>query len=375
VRLIATGFVTTMKGAWISRLPLFVAGLLFGLGLNVVSSQDVWAMDVEILARWKTDNRDLTPFSIEGEALFLAGEKSLEAWNIDEQRLVWRQPLPGSAAFRPRLLKTIVISGGRDHLAAWNRSDGRSLWLYPKTGEIGVPLVVGDGVYFGEDSELVALDAATGQTRWRFKITGNARIHYAPASDGKLIYLGAGDGVLYALAPDSGKVVWKMDREKDWQYLRQLYLVDDMLVAGGYHDEVFGLKTGNGHQAWRFYAGNFINSQLVDKGDVYFWSPTGWLYALSARRGTRNWRYRTHDYKRRSKLNWAPLMAELKMADDRLLALDMKHVLHVLDRKDGKELAAIKLPERVRPFVGVMNDNTRLLFATTEGEVLLTRLH
>ncbi|MBT6094894.1 MAG: PQQ-like beta-propeller repeat protein [Rhodospirillaceae bacterium] len=340
-----------------------------------MTTSSAQALEFEVIARWQTDNQTLTPITLDGDIAYVAGETTIEAWQVSSRRRLWRTPLPSPASFRPRLADDdTVISAGRDHLMAWNRADGRLRWRYTNTKEIGVPHVTHGGVYFGEGGELVALATESGAERWRFPITGNARIHYAPISDAKHLYLGAGDGVLYALEPESGRVIWRVDREKDWQYLRQLYLSDGTIVAGGYKDEVFGLNAKNGTQAWRFYAGNFINSQHVDQGSVYFWSPTGWLYAFDAKRGERLWRHRTNKYKRSSKREWAPLMAELKTAGEYLLALDMKHVLHVLNRQTGDETATLRLPFRARPFVSVVSNARQLLFGTLDGEVVLARL-
>ena len=125
---------------------------------------------------------------------------------------------------------------------------------------------------------------------------------------------------------------------------------NDILVAGGYHDELFGINLGDGAIVWRFNAGNFINSQLVADGKVYFWSPTGWIYALDANSGVVLWRHKTIDYMDKSRpQNWASVMAELVAHDRHLYILAMDHVLHVLDLNTGDELAIHRLPLAVKP--------------------------
>ncbi|MCP3666563.1 MAG: PQQ-like beta-propeller repeat protein [Gammaproteobacteria bacterium] len=124
--------------------------------------------------------------------------------------------------------------------------------------------MVSDGrIFIGEKSSLLALDLATDHERWSYPVSGNARIAYAPIESDGVLYFGPGDGTLCAIKKDDGTLLWRIDREKDWQYLRQLHISDGILVAGGYHDELFGIRLSDGALIWRFYAGNFINSPML----------------------------------------------------------------------------------------------------------------
>ncbi len=183
--------------------------------------------------------------------------------------------------------------------------------------------------------------------------------------------LGPGDGLLYAFSASDGRIIWKVDHESDWQYLRQLHLSGEILVAGGYHDEIFGIRVRDGKIIWRFNSGNFINSHLVTKGKAYFWSPTGWIYALDALNGSVVWKHRTTDFQKRSrKRNWAPIMAELVADDKRLFILAMNNVIHVLDLESGDKLDKIKLSEAVRPFIRLEESAARFLVGSKKGEIL-----
>jgi hypothetical protein len=75
-----------------------------------------------------------------------------------------------------------------------------------------------------------------------------------------------------------------VERMAEWQYLRQLQVSGEVLVAGGYKEKLYGLDLADGRQRWAFSAGNFINSQHVADGVAYLWSPTGWLYAIDTAR-------------------------------------------------------------------------------------------
>ena len=265
---------------------------------------------------------------------------------------------------------------GRDGLSVLDGADGKPIWRATPGAAFGAPLIQGDRLLVGDGNALVALNLADGAPIWRHDVHQDAKIHYAPAAHGGTIYLGGGDGRLSALDADSGAVVWATDRASQWHYLRQMAVTADgeVLVAGGYDDAVYGLDPADGTILWRFEAGNFINSQLAHDGGVYFWSPTGWVIGLNARTGERRWRIRTHRFGSDGRADWSPIMAEVRASGPWLWVLDMGHRLHVLDRADGREVAAPDLPFRARPFVTPTDDSERLVFGTVEGDVVMARV-
>lgn len=163
-----------------------------------------------------------------------------------------------------------------------------------------------------------------------------------------------------------------MNRIDEWQYLRQLHVDGSSLIAGSYKEKLHGLDLANGQQTWEFSAGNFINSHHVATGLAFLWSPTGWIFAIDTATGKTRWRHRTTDY-RDSQRNWGALMAELTSDASSVYALDLNHVLHVLAREDGHSRGDFKLPEPVRPFVTLIDEN-RLLCASNSGDLLLMRI-
>ena len=70
---------------------------------------------------------------------------------------------------------------------------------------------VGDTVYFGSSSDctVYALDARTGQVRWRVDTEGPVRM--APTVWKNKVYVGSDDGRAYCLAAGDGKLIWRFD--------------------------------------------------------------------------------------------------------------------------------------------------------------------
>lgn len=350
------------------------AFLLSGLS-DIARGQDrqVPARPARLLGRWPTGNRHLAPPGIMDDGLILAGDRATERWNIAPGRAqsVWSRPIgDGQAHFRPRVDGNLVLVSGRGFLAVHALDDGRLLWRQaPKGEEFSVPLIANGRLYVGDGFTLRCLEAMTGHEVWSAVIDSTIRIHYAPALRGGVVYLCPGDGVLYAFEATGGRKLWSVDKSETWQYLRQLHFWNDVLVGGGYHDEVWGLDGTDGRVLWRFVAGNFVNSHLVAGQGVYFWSPTGWIYKLNPSDGRVAWRHRTIDYVTKRDWNWAPLMAELMAAGDRLFCLDMKHTLHVLDIGSGDETHRLVLPP-VRAFVVPGREGKDVWAASLSGELL-----
>jgi len=357
-----------------------VLGGLAALGaVGVVGSGTARAAGepVAIAVGWRanTGNATLTPAAVQANRIFVAGEATAEAWTPDGVR-AWQTPLETPAHFAPRPAGGRVVITGRGGLSVLDGGDGTPLWRATPEAAFGAPLIHGDRLLVGDGNDLVALALADGAPLWRHPVHENAKIHYAPAAHGGTVFLGGGDGRLSALDADSGAVLWATDRTSQWHYLRQMAVTADgaVLVAGGYDDALYGLDPADGAMLWRFEAGNFINSQLVHDGGVYFWSPTGWVIGLNAGTGERRWRTRTHRFGSDGRADWAPIMAEVRTSGPWLWVLDMGHRLHVLDRADGREMAAPTLPFRARPFVIPTDDPKRLVFGTVEGDVVMARV-
>lgn len=332
-----------------------------------------------ILGEWQTGNTRLRPFTCTQDRIYLSGDTTAEMWDTHGKQL-WQTKLASPSHFRPRLSKNVLVVAGRKSLTTLNAQTGTILWTYSvgEKEQLSVPLIAADKVLVGHDSWLKAFDAKTGDELWQFEIVVPRLIAYPPiAYQEKLILLGPGDGNLYALDINDGSLVWTNNSGKHkWQYLRQLYIAQDshhqdILVAGGYKDDVYGIKLENGEALWRFYGGNFINSHMVADDETYFWSPTGWIYSLNVRNGHMRWRHLTDDHRVSSGFKkWGHFMAELIADDKAIYALDMRDTLHILDRKNGDELKSYDLPFNARFFVCTLGDNKTVFVGSLEGEIV-----
>jgi len=349
----------------------FLTGIAAGLVASPAASR-AEAHVLKLRRRWATGNAVISPPSSDGALVYYCGDKTAGALNPASDTPHWRCQLADNAAlqFRPRLGGGNVVYCGQRGLTVHNTADGSLIWQRAAAIQTGVPMVSDTQVVLGDGHEIVALDLASGKEQWRHAGVLDTLTSYAPVQSGTTILAAPGDGRLYALDAVSGRLLWQRDGREDWQYLRQLRVHGDILVGGSYKEKLFAISIADGRELWQFNAGNFINSHLVAEGSAYLWSPTGFIYAIDAVTGMIRWRHETTDYDD-NHANWGPLMAELVVVAGKLLALDMFDVLHVLDTMDGKALAHVKVPGKIRHAVLPLADGS-LVFPSHQGEIVLT---
>lgn len=351
-------------------LGALAAGLPAAAWAGVVSGPQA---SPQVMRRWNSGNTLLAPLTAHGSGVLFAGNRWLGRIDPEQTEPVWRAALGLSrdAVFRPRAAGELVLCGGLADIGAWGLARGERRWLYTAQTQLGVPWVTPELSYVGDGHHMLCLDNSSGSVRWRFAGTPDTLTSYAPTLSQNTLMFAPGNGLLYALDANQGGLKWQLDRSHEWQYLRQLHVSGDVLVAGSYKELLVGISVQDGRVLWTFNAGNFINSHHVAGDTAYLWSPTGWVYAIDIQGGSVRWRHRTTNY-RSARDNWGPLMAELVTDDVHLYALDMQQVLHVLDRQSGEEVHRLTLPQSMRPTVVPLAGRQALL-ASDSGEVLLLR--
>lgn len=160
----------------------------------------------------------------------------LNEWPDDGPPVVWRHDGLGSG------LSSVAVAGGRIYTLgdidgeqwaiALSEDDGRELWRTPvgppwgedHNGPRSTPTVDGDRVYvLGTEADLVCLDAATGEVRWRRNLdddfggfmAAGQNVHWgraeSPLVDGDRVVVspGARDAMVVALDRLTGEEIWR----------------------------------------------------------------------------------------------------------------------------------------------------------------------
>src|SRR5260370_36342208 len=116
----------------------------------------------------------------------------------------------------PTVSDEVVYFGSDDnYLYALNALTGELKWKF-KTGDVvySSPAVADGAVYVGShDGSFYAVDAKTGNERWKFK-TGY-RVYSSPAVSDGIVYFGSADNYLYAGKDETGKLLWQF-KDNGW---------------------------------------------------------------------------------------------------------------------------------------------------------------
>jgi outer membrane protein assembly factor BamB len=155
------------------------------------------------------------------------------------------------------------------------------------------PVVAAGAVYFGSgDGNLYALDAGSGELRWKFQ-TGDV-VHSSPAYADGTLYFGSWDSYFYAVDAASGKEKWRFHGGEDAIVHNQVgfqsspVIADGVVYTGCRDSNVYALDAATGKEKWRFNnAGSWvISSPVVAGGKVVFaTSDSSLFHALDVATG------------------------------------------------------------------------------------------
>ena len=147
---------------------------------------------------------------------------------------------------------------------------------------------------------MVAYEAADGAVRWRF--SGASWFATRPMIDGSAVYALCWDDQLYAIDAGTGQLRWKLTGERGKGFTSppaaaggrlfigsRVYRQVEGEQAAGY--ALLALDAADGHEVWRFYAErHVIAPPAVAEGLVFFSAGDGTFYALDASSGEEQWR-------------------------------------------------------------------------------------
>ena len=186
----------------------------------------------------------------------------------------------------PAVVNGVVFTGCRDsNVYALDAATGQEKWRVNNQGSWvnSSPAVAGGKVYFGtSDSSLFyAVDAATGKPVFKQQL--KAYVFSSPSVAGDVVYLGILNGTLEARDRDSGELLWTFQTEASKRNLNWILTAEGKLNSQMFYQS-------NWHEApivatdRQFGIGAIFSAPLVAGGIVYVGSADG--LALRDRVGT-----------------------------------------------------------------------------------------
>jgi len=251
-----------------------------------------------------TGDRIVSSPVMQGNVLFFGSDDgNVYAVDARDGRQLWKRATGGAVSATPAVAGDTVYVGSFDgRFYALNARTGAPRWRFNTAGErrfeakglhgmapktqtffdpfdvfLSSPVVAEGAVYFGSgDGHLYALDAASGELRWKFA-TGDV-VHASPAYANGVLYVGSFDSRLYAVDARTGKEVWRFQGGEDPLAHNQVgfqsspAVVDGVVYTGCRDSNLYAIDAATGKEKWHVNnAGSWvISSPAVVNGKVLY---------------------------------------------------------------------------------------------------------
>ena len=241
----------------------YIAGPLSDGDLILAPSSDsnLYAFDQQGTLQWTfTAQHELwsTPV-VNKDTIYLAGmDHHVYALKRSTGEMLWQtEDLGGAMADTPTFNPDgkLYVGTYASELIALDAATGDVLWEVPAGGWIWSSPLLRDGVlYYGSlAGEVFAVDAVSGSIKWRIQpATGpNQAVVGRPALIGTTLYYATQAGILYAVDVASGAPLW--NKQLQGQILANLQVSGDtLLVAPMAVDPILLALDPSGNQKWAF---------------------------------------------------------------------------------------------------------------------------
>ena len=266
--------------------------------------------------KWKfpTGDRIISSPVAQDKVLYFGGDDgNIYAVDSETGRQIWKRTTGGPAPCTPAVANGIVYAGSYDgKFYALDAQTGAIKWKFATEGErrfeakgihglqpknqtiadqfdifLSSPVVAQGAVYFGSgDGNLYALDAATGELKWKFK-TGDV-IHASPAYADGVLFVGSWDSYFYAVDAATGKEKWKFHGGEDPLIHNQVGFQSSAAVVGGVvyvgcrDAHLYALDAATGKEKWKVFndLSWVIVSPAVVDGKVIFATSDSSLFRV-----------------------------------------------------------------------------------------------
>ena len=131
------------------------------------------------------------------------------------------------------------------------------LWTFEASGDIeGSPVIFAHTVYVTSlDSQLYALDLASGKLQWKYAALAESKA--SPAIANGVVYFGDESGAFHAVDATTGKRKWLFQTEAGVISSANFY--QDRVLFGSYDNHLYCLDT-NGKPQWKLETDGYIHA-------------------------------------------------------------------------------------------------------------------
>jgi eukaryotic-like serine/threonine-protein kinase len=266
--------------------------------------------------KWKFPTGDRivsSPVYADGVIYFGGDDGNVYAVDAADGRQLWKRRTGGPVAATPAIAGETLYVGSYDgKFYALDKRTGAPRWKFATGGErrfeakglhgmqpknqtiadpfdvfLSSPVVAEGAVYFGSgDGSLYALDATSGDLKWKFQ-TGDV-VHASPAYADGVVFFGSWDSYFYAVDARTGAEKWRFHGGEDPAIHNQVgfqsspAVVNGVVYTGCRDSNLYAIDAATGKEKWRFNnAGSWvISSPAVTQGKVIFGTSDSSLYLV-----------------------------------------------------------------------------------------------
>ena len=221
------------------------------------------------------------------------------AFDARGQREIWRFTAGREVYSAPAVSDGTVFAASRDGFVyALDAGTGQEKWRFETVGRPWASPVVADGSVFftASDGHVYALDTATGAERWRFEVFGprylaansaGAGTWLSPSVHDGTVYAGSLDWHVYAIDAATGEEKWRF---KTKGAVWGSPAASEGAVYFGSDDlNVYAVDAATGEEKWKFRSQWPLKaSPVVFEDTVIF--QRGYVHGLDAATGEEKWR-------------------------------------------------------------------------------------
>jgi outer membrane protein assembly factor BamB len=272
--------------------------------------------------KWKfpTGDRIISSPVAQDKVLYFGGDDgNIYAVDLETGRQIWKRTTGGPVPCTPAVANGTVYAGSYDgKFYALNAQTGAIKWKFATEGErrfeakgihglqpknqtiadqfdvfLSSPVVALGAVYFGSgDGNLYALDATSGELKWKFK-TGDV-IHASPAYADGVLFVGSWDSYFYAVDAATGKEKWRFHGGEDPLVHNQVgfqssaAVVNGVVYVGCRDSNLYALDAATGKEKWKFFnelSWVIVSPAVIDGKVVFATSDSSLFHVADAATG------------------------------------------------------------------------------------------
>lgn len=255
-----------------------------------------------------------------------------------------------------------------DIQAQWIRQiDSKLSYDHDKISRF-TPIIYKDTVIAGgTQGGIAAFTRKQGVLKWRFPVEHGVESSGVLYNNNRIIF-GAKDGYIYSINADNGELVWKFFAKAEVLGDISLDAGDIYVLSGA--NVLYKLDADDGKQRWvysRVQRSRFSvrggAKVLVKNNRVYAGFSDGFLVALNKEEGSLLWERRLGKGGRLEDVDTSPVAL-----GNKLFVASYDGALYALSANDGGILWRVDKGGFSAP---VVSDNSKLLFPTSERELLV----